>query len=135
MSDPGARVVCTPEATALIGELKEELGPLLFHQSGGCCEGTAPMCFRQSDFRVGSSDILLGTIEGCPFYIGAATYGYFASSRLIIDVTRGAVDSFSLEAPRGVRFVTRSRILDEALTPYPEKKKAVPAPIRLERKC
>lgn len=117
MNDRDARVVCSPEATALIRELKEELGPLLFHQSGGCCEGTAPMCFRQSDFRVGSSDILLGTIEGCPFYIGAATYQYFASSQLVIDVTRGAVDSFSLEAPRGVRFVTRSRILDEELTP------------------
>jgi uncharacterized protein len=111
LNDLGPRVVCTPEAAALIRELKEELGPLLFHQSGGCCEGTAPMCFRQSDFRVGPGDILLGTIEGCPFYIGTGTYRYCASSQLIIDVTRGAVDSFSLEAPRGVRFVTRSRLL------------------------
>ena len=114
MNDSGARVVCTSEAVALIRELKDELGPLLFHQSGGCCEGTAPMCFRQSDFRVGPGDILLGTIEGCPFYIGSGTYRYFASSQLIIDVTRGAVDSFSLEAPRSVRFVTRSRLLEEA---------------------
>jgi len=114
VSDSGARVVCTPKAASLIRELKEELGPLLFHQSGGCCEGTAPMCFRQSDFRVGPGDILLGTIEGCPFYIGSGTHRYFANCLLIIDVTGGAVDSFSLEAPRSVRFVTRSRLLGQA---------------------
>jgi uncharacterized protein (DUF779 family) len=91
----------------------DEFGPLLFHQSGGCCEGTAPMCFRQSDFHVGQNDLLLGTIGGCPFYIGASTYQYFACSQLIIDVTTGGGDSFSLEAPEGVRFITRSRLFNE----------------------
>lgn len=104
------RVIATSKAEALIRRLGEEFGPLIFHQSGGCCEGTAPMCFRQSDFKVGPGDVFLGTIGGCPFYIGASTFGYFASSQLIIDVTTGGGDSFSLEAPEGVRFITRSRL-------------------------
>jgi len=104
------RVIATPEAEMLTRHLKGEFGPLIFHQSGGCCEGTAPMCFRQSDFRVGQNDVFLGMIEGCPFYIGAPTFEYFAYSQLIIDVTTGGGDSFSLEAPEGVRFVTRSRL-------------------------
>lgn len=109
-----ARVTATPEAKALIRRLKEQFGPLLFHQSGGCCEGTAPMCFRQCDFRIGQHDVFLGVIEGCPFYIGAPTFEYFASSQLIIDVTPGGGDSFSLEAPDGVRFATRSRVFSDA---------------------
>jgi uncharacterized protein (DUF779 family) len=104
------RVIATPSAEELIRRLVDEFGPLIFHQSGGCCEGTAPMCFRQSDFRVGQSDVFLGTIGGCPFYIGAPTFQYFASSQLILDVTTGGGDSFSLEAPEGVRFITRSRL-------------------------
>jgi uncharacterized protein (DUF779 family) len=104
------RVIATPSAEELIRHLVDEFGPLIFHQSGGCCEGTAPMCFRQSDFKVGPGDVFLGTIGGCPFYIGASTFRYFACSQLIIDVTTGGGDSFSLEAPEGVRFITRSRL-------------------------
>ncbi len=107
------RVLVTPEAATLIRRLKAEHGPLVFHQSGGCCEGTAPMCFKQSDFRVGQNDVFLGVIAGCPFYIGAATFRYFAYTQIVIDVTRGGGDSFSLEAPDGVRFVTRSRLFSD----------------------
>jgi hypothetical protein len=107
------RVTVTLKAAFLIRQFKQEFGPLIFHQSGGCCEGTAPMCFKQSDFRVGAKDIFLGTIEGCPFYIGAATFQYFAYTQIIIDVTKDGGDSFSLEAPEGVRFVTRSRIFTD----------------------
>jgi uncharacterized protein (DUF779 family) len=108
------RVVATPEAAALVRRLKAENGALIFHQSGGCCEGTAPMCFRQSDFRVGQRDVLLGQIEGVPFYIGAAQFQYFANMELTIGLTDGGGDSFSIEAPEGVRFVTRSRIFTDA---------------------
>jgi uncharacterized protein len=108
-----ARIVVTPEAAALIGRLKSQHGPLIFHQSGGCCEGTAPMCFRQRDFRVGPRDVLLGVIEGCPFYVGGAEFGYWAYCELTIDVTMGGGDSFSLEAADGVRFLTRSRLFTE----------------------
>jgi uncharacterized protein (DUF779 family) len=108
------RVVVTQKAAELIRHLEDEFGPLIFHQSGGCCEGTAPMCFRQSDFRVGANDVFLGTIAGCPFHIGAPTFRYFTHSQLIIDVTTGGGDSFSIEAPEGVRFITRSRIFTDA---------------------
>lgn len=93
------RVIATVRVEELIRRLIDAFGPLIFHQSGGCCEGTAPMCFRQSDFRVGANDVFLGTIDGCPFYIGASTSQYFAGSQLVIDVTTGGGDSFSLEAP------------------------------------
>jgi len=110
------RVIATEKAKALVRRLKSEFGPLIFHQSGGCCEGTAPMCFRQSDFRVGPNDVFLGMIEGCPFHIGAATFQYFSSMQLVIDVTEGGGDSFSLEAPEGVRFITRSRLFTDEET-------------------
>ncbi|HUB88998.1 MAG TPA: DUF779 domain-containing protein [Dyella sp.] len=108
------RVIATPSAAALVRRLENEFGPLIFHQSGGCCEGTAPMCFRQSDFRVGPRDVFLGSIAGSPFYIGASTFEYFSNCQLIIDVTTGGGDSFSLEAPEGVRFITRSRVFTDA---------------------
>ncbi len=109
-----ARVVITPRAAALVRRLQEQYGPLMFHQSGGCCDGSAPMCFRRDQFRVGGGDVLLGVIEGCPFYIGGAQFEAWACSQLIIDVGSAGGDSFSLEVPEGVRFVTRSRILTDA---------------------
>lgn len=108
------RVIATQSAAALVRRLENEFGPLIFHQSGGCCEGTAPMCFRRSDFRVGPGDVFLGSIEGSPFYIGAPTFAYFSSSQLIIDLVAGGGDSFSLEAPEGLRFATRSRMFTDA---------------------
>ena len=103
------RVVVTPEASALVRSLKAAHGPLIFHLSGGCCEGSAPMCFQASDFRPGGHDILLGEIEGCPFYVGAAQFDYWARYQIIVDVTTGGGDSFSLEAADGVRFTALSR--------------------------
>jgi len=108
------RVIVTAEAAALIQHLKERRGPLMFHQSGGCCEGTAPMCLRRRDFRVGARDALLGVIEGCPFYVGGAEFEYWANMELTIDVVSGGGDSFSLEAADGLRFITRSRLLTDA---------------------
>ena len=102
------RVIFTQESRALVCRLKAEHGPLIFHLSGGCCEGSAPMCFRQADFRAGQGDVLLGAIEGCPFYVGASQFKYWASFQITVDVTAGGGDSFSIEAPEGVRFIVRS---------------------------
>jgi uncharacterized protein (DUF779 family) len=107
-------VLITEAAAGLVRQLQDRHGPLLFHQSGGCCEGSAPMCLRRGDFRVGARDVLLGAIEGCPFYVGAAQFPYWAHSQLTIDVLSDGGDSFSLEAAEGVRFITRSRVLTDA---------------------
>jgi uncharacterized protein (DUF779 family) len=109
-----ARVLVTPAAAQLISELRAEHGPLLFHQSGGCCDGSAPMCFGVADFKVGARDVLLGTIAECAFYMGAAQFEYWKHTQLTIDVVPGRGAGFSLEAPRGVRFLTRSRVFDIA---------------------
>jgi uncharacterized protein (DUF779 family) len=109
-----ARVSCTPAAAELIGKLKQLHGcELLFHQSGGCCDGSAPMCYPAGEFQVGESDVKLGEIEGCPFYMGADQFEYWRHTHLIIDVVPGRGSGFSLEAPEGVRFITRSRLLTE----------------------
>jgi uncharacterized protein (DUF779 family) len=107
------RVTVTPEAAALIESLRAEHGELMFHQSGGCCDGSAPMCFPQGEFRVGERDVLLGEIAGAPFYIGGLQFACWAHTALIIDVAPGRGAGFSLEAPRGVRFITRSRVLEK----------------------
>jgi uncharacterized protein (DUF779 family) len=108
------RVIFTPPARALTRQLQQQFGPLIFHLSGGCCEGSAPMCFRQSDFRAGADDVLLGVVEGCPFHVGAAQFPYWEHCELTVDVTSGGGDSFSLEAVDGVRFVVRSRLFSDA---------------------
>jgi hypothetical protein len=108
-----ARVLITDEATALVSSLVAEHGPLMFHQSGGCCDGSAPMCFPKGEFRVGAQDVYLGEIAGCPFYMGAAQFEYWRHTKLIIDVVPGRGAGFSVEAPRGVRFLTRSELFSE----------------------
>jgi uncharacterized protein (DUF779 family) len=113
------RLLATPEAAALVRQIRDENGALIFHLSGGCCEGTAPMCFRQVDFRVGPRDVLLGAIEGCPFYIGPDQVATLAGSELTVDVTEGGGDSFSLEVGEGKRFVVRSRLLTDSAAPAP----------------
>ncbi|MBF0147700.1 MAG: DUF779 domain-containing protein [Magnetococcales bacterium] len=107
------RVVLTSAAEKLIDTLKEVHGPLMFHQSGGCCDGSAPMCYVAGEFKVGGRDLLLGEIAGCPFYMGAAQFDYFKFSQLIIDAVPGRGGGFSLEAPEGMRFLTRSRLFTE----------------------
>ncbi|AKU99617.1 hypothetical protein AKJ09_06281 [Labilithrix luteola] len=111
------RVQCTEAASAVIEELVRENGELLFHQSGGCCDGSAPMCFPRNEFRLGDRDVLLGEIAGCPFYMGGDQFEYWKHTHLTIDVVPGRGSGFSLEAPRGVRFIVRSRVLtSEELT-------------------
>jgi uncharacterized protein len=108
------RVTATPEALALIERLAGEHGPLLFHQSGGCCDGSAPMCFPAGEFMVGASDVRLGEIGGMPFYMSAAQFEYWQHTQLVIDAVPGNGGMFSLERPTGLRFLTRSRLFDDA---------------------
>ncbi len=108
-----ARVLLTDKAADLVARLKAEHGPLMFHQSGGCCDGSTPMCFAAGEFRVGAQDVLLGKIAGCNFYIGAAQFEYWRHTQLIIDVVPGRGAGFTLEAPKGVRFLTRSRVFTD----------------------
>lgn len=104
------RVSVTEDAVSLINRLKAAHGPLLFHQSGGCCDGSAPMCYPVHEFKIGNSDVYLGQIADCPFYISASQFEYWQHTHLIIDVVKGRGSGFSLEAPEGVRFLTRSRL-------------------------
>src|ERR1700709_981958 len=108
---PVQRVDITPAATALVAKLKALHGDLLFHQSGGCCDGSAPMCYLLKEFRIGGSDVYLGEIAGCPFYMGGPQFEYWGHTHLTIDVVPGRGSGFSLEAPEGVRFLIRSRLL------------------------
>jgi len=107
-----ARVAMTDAATDVLRRLVAQHGPLLFHQSGGCCDGSAPMCFPRSEFRVGQRDVLLGEVDGTPCYIGAQQFELWQHTQLLIDVVPGCGSGFSLEAPLGVRFLTRSRVFD-----------------------
>ena len=113
MTEYVPRVLATPAAMELLERLRAEHGPLMFHQSGGCCDGSAPMCYPLHDFQVGARDIRLGDIAGCPFYMGAAQFEYWAHTQLLIDVVPGRGSGFSLEAPQGVRFLTRSRVFTD----------------------
>jgi uncharacterized protein (DUF779 family) len=109
-----SRVTATPAALDLIAVLTAEHGPVLFHQSGGCCDGSSPMCYPQSDFMVGDNDVRLGEIGGAPVYIGAAQFDYWRHTQLIIDIVPGRGGMFSLDNGREVRFLTRSRLFTDA---------------------
>ena len=111
-ADPD-RVTATPAALELIAELTAEYGPVIFHQSGGCCDGSAPMCYPRGEFRVGGNDVHLGAIGGCEVYMDADQFDYWKHTQLIIDVVPGRGGGFSLEAPEGVRFLTRSRVFTD----------------------
>jgi uncharacterized protein (DUF779 family) len=102
------RVMITSEAEVVVNQLREKFGELMFHQSGGCCDGSQPMCFEK--FRTGDSDVLLGEIAGCEFYMSRDQFEYWKHTQLTIDVTPGRGSSFSLEIPFGIRFVTKSRL-------------------------
>jgi hypothetical protein len=113
MSSHPPRVVATDDAKAVIDRLRDRYGPLMFHQSGGCCDGSSPMCFEDGDFRLGTSDVYLGDIHGCPFYMARDQFAYWEHMQLTIDVKEGRGASFSLEIPMGVRFVVRSRLFSD----------------------
>ncbi len=104
------RVLITPEAAELIAMLQSKFGALMFHQSGGCCDGSQPMCFEKGDFKLGQSDVCLGTIEGCEFWMSKDQFEYWQHTQLIIHVMEGRGSSFSIEIPYGKRFLTQSRM-------------------------
>jgi uncharacterized protein len=112
------RVIVTPAAAELIGKLRAEHGSILFHQSGGCCDGSAPMCFPVNEFMVGSSDVKLGTIAQVPFYMSESQFEYWKNTQLIIDAVPGNGGMFSLERPSGLRFLTRSRLFEDEETTW-----------------
>ncbi|NBC87780.1 MAG: DUF779 domain-containing protein [Bacteroidetes bacterium] len=107
------RVTITDEAKAIIDDLRERHGALMFHQSGGCCDGSSPMCFQQGDFRLGKSDVKLGEVYDCPFYMAKDQFEYWKHMQLTLDVKDGRGASFSLEIPTGKRFVIKSRLFTE----------------------
>ena len=104
------KVTATDAALALIAEIKADHGEIMFHQSGGCCDGSSPMCYAQGDFLIGDNDVLLGEIGGAPFYIGGEQYEVWKHTNLIIDVVPGRGGMFSLDNGREKRFLTRSEI-------------------------
>jgi len=118
MGDP-SRVAVTPEAADLLRRLRAEHGPLMFHQSGGCCDGSSPMCYPLGEFLTGPADVLLGSLDiggatdPVPVWMSAAQFEYWSHTHLTIDVVPGRGGGFSLEAPLGVRFLIRSRLLTE----------------------
>lgn len=110
------RVKITTNAAKVVGQLRSKHGELMFHQSGGCCDGSSPMCYPKGEFMVGSSDVWLGEIAGCDFYMARDQFEFWQHTELTIDVVPGRGASFSLEIPLGVRFVTKSRIFTDEET-------------------
>ena len=108
-----AQVLCTPAAAELIRKLRRRHGALMFHQSGGCCDGSSPMCFPLGDFFLGEGDVLLGTIEEVPFHMSRSQFEYWKHTELTVDVVPGRGGMFSLEGSEGVRFLIRSRVFTE----------------------
>ncbi len=104
------KVSATPAALRLIGEIVADHGPVMFHQSGGCCDGSSPMCYAQGEFLIGDRDVLLGDVGGAPFYIGALQYEAWKHTDLILDVVDGRGGMFSLDNGREKRFLIRSTV-------------------------
>ena len=114
MENKVPRVLITQKAKAVIDQLRKQYDTeLMFHQSGGCCDGSAPMCFEKGDFKVGSQDIWMGKVYGCDFFMNADQFEYWKHTQLTLDITPGRGSSFSLEIPLGVRFLIRSRLFTE----------------------
>ncbi|MFM9590495.1 DUF779 domain-containing protein [Streptomyces scabiei] len=117
------RVELTPAAADLVRRLRAAHGPLMFHQSGGCCDGSSPMCYPDGEFRTGDSDVLLaeltvdGVDESVGFWMSRSQYEVWSHTRLIVDVVPGRGGGFSLEAPEGVRFLIRSRVVGAEAPP------------------
>ena len=107
------RIAITEEATKIVEQLKLKHGELIFHQSGGCCDGSAPMIFEKEDMYLDDSDILLGQLSGVNYYMNKDQFEYWKHTHLTVDITKGRGSSFSLEIPLGIRFIIHSRILTE----------------------
>ena len=108
------RVLATDAALALIDRLRTSHGPLLFHQSGGCCDGSSPMCYPRGEFIVGDLDVRMGEIGGSPFYMSPSQFEYWQHTQLIIDAIPGRGGMFSLDNGTETRFLTRSRLFSDA---------------------
>ena len=123
------RVLATDAALALIEQLRQRHGPVMFFQSGGCCDGSAPMCYPAGEFNISDTDVYLGNLNGAPFYMGLEQFEYWEHTQLIIDVVDGNGGMFSLDNGTGKRFLTRSRLFtDEELSalhaePAPQRQK------------
>ena len=107
-----ARVVATPAALEAIDQLVAERGPVMFFQSGGCCDGSMPMCFADGEFVIGSHDVRLGDVGGCPFYIDARQFDVWKHTQLILDVSIGEPEGFSLAAGEDRHFIIRSKVFN-----------------------
>ena len=108
-----SRIVISEAARQVIDRLIAQHGPLIFHQSGGCCDGSAPMCYPQGEFLIGDQDVMLGEVHGCPFYMSAFQFEYWKHTQLELDVTKGRGASFSAEIPLGLRFVIKCRLFTD----------------------
>ncbi|HCD53338.1 MAG TPA: DUF779 domain-containing protein, partial [Balneolaceae bacterium] len=106
---PTPRVLISEEASKVVDELRTVHGPLMFHQSGGCCDGSSPMCFPKGELMIDQNDVWLGNIHDCDFYMSEDQFNYWKHTQLTIDITTGRGSSFSLEIPLGKRFVIKSR--------------------------
>lgn len=104
------RVLITEQAQFVLDQLKLEHGDLIFHQSGGCCDGSSPMCFPKGELMLNETDIWLGDIHHCSFFMSQDQFEYWQHTQLTIDVVQGRGSSFSLEIPMGIRFITKSRL-------------------------
>jgi uncharacterized protein (DUF779 family) len=115
MMDPSTitRVTATAAALDLIATLRDKHGPIMFFQSGGCCDGSAPMCYPVGEFNVSDSDVLLGALDGAAFFMGVEQFAYWEHTQLIIDVVAGNGGMFSLDNGTGKRFLTRSRLFTD----------------------
>jgi uncharacterized protein (DUF779 family) len=118
------RVDITAEAEGFVDRLRVQHGPLMFHQSGGCCDGSSPMCYPVGDFMTGPSDVRLGEVAGCEFWMSASQFAYWSHTHLTVDVVPGRGSGFSVEAPEGVRFLIRSRLFTD------DEADALPEPVR-----
>ena len=105
-----AKLLITGEAKRVLDTLKKDHGPLIFHQSGGCCDGSAPICLLKDEFQINEADVHLGKVNECDFFMSIDQYQYWKHTQLILDAVPGRGSGFSLEAPLGIRFITRSRM-------------------------
>lgn len=112
------RIAITKQAAELVQKIKEQHGEVIFHQSGGCCDGSSPMIFEKDDMYLDETDVLLGRVEGVNFYMNIDQFNYWKHTHLTIDITKGRGSSFSLEIPTGYRFIIKSRLLTEAEDTY-----------------
>jgi uncharacterized protein (DUF779 family) len=132
MATAPARVTATPAALDFIEELRQRHGPLMFFQSGGCCDGSAPMCYPAGEFNLSDTDVYLGKLNDTPFYMGVEQFAYWEHTQLIIDVVAGNGGMFSLDNGTGRRFLTRSRLFtdDECALLRPQPVPSSTAPLK-----